>query len=202
MRTKLIASAVIILGVASFSCARRSGEASAADTKVAGKAASTAPSNDPKTGGTFTHAPSGVQLSWPDGWKQQNKETYEWAIVPAGEDGNSDQWISLDVPDLPWHPPGMIPISKVEQGYLNDLKKHYGAIAINEQSPPSIANAKVREVRTSWQKDGKETDQTAVLIVHDDHVYIFRAYCDKDHEQPTRQTFDSVVGSIKWVKKK
>lgn len=194
---------VIFVAVA---CARRAAESSATARPAAAPAAATAPSVDPakpndSLGGKFTFAPAGVELSWPNGWKQTQKESYEWAIVPADDKHGADCWISLDVPTLPFHPPGMIPISRVESGYVDDLKKQFGKLDTKELTPPTISNAKERFVRCAWQKDGQNMQQTALLLVHDDHVYIVRSRSDVDHEQPTRETFDAVVASITWKKK-
>jgi len=43
--------------------------------------------------------------------------------------------------------------------------------------------------------------QTALLVVHDDHVYILRARSEVAQEQATRQAFDAVVRSIRWTGK-
>ena len=130
--------------------------------------------SDATTGGTFTHAPSGITLSWPEGWKQQPSDDYVWAIVPANSMAGSERWISLDVPDLPWHPPGMIPIGSVESGYLDDLRGKFGKIETKELTPPPISDAKLRMVSVGWQQDGKSMREAALLIVHNDHVYILR----------------------------
>ena len=114
--------------------------------------------------------------------------------------GAAVRWIALDVPTLPWHPSGMIPMGSVENGYLDDLKKQFGKLDIKELTPPKLPNAKDRLVRAAWQKDGKSMEQTALLIVHNDHVYIFRGRSDTDHEQPTSDAFNSVTSSIQWTK--
>jgi hypothetical protein len=129
-------------------------------------------------------------------------EGFEWTIQPSGTTGSSDRWISMDIPTLPIHVPGMIPIGQVEKGYLDDLKKEVGNLETKELSPPSIPNAKMRMVRAAWKKDGRPMQQTALLMVHDDHVYIFRCRSDADHEKDTRATYDSVLSSVHWIKTK
>jgi hypothetical protein len=151
-------------------------------------------------GGTFSHEPSAITISWPAGWEQKQFERFECAIFPAGE-SSQERWISLDVPDLPIHVPGLIPIGKVANGYINDLKKKFGNdIEIKDLPPPNVPECKQRLVRASWKKDGKQIEQTALLMVHTDHVYIIRARSPVEQEQPTRETFDAVVSSIRWRK--
>jgi hypothetical protein len=164
-------------------------------------APTTAPSGD-ASGGEFTYEPAGVKLSWPSGWDKEKIENFEWGIIPGGASVSDNRWISLDIPTLPMHVPGMIPIGEVEKGYIDDLKKEFGTLDVKDLTAPTIPDAKTRLVRVGWQKDGKNWEQTALLIVHADHVYILRGRSDTDHEQPTQQTFDSVKGSIVWVKKK
>jgi hypothetical protein len=206
MHRKLARTMMMAVLATSFvSCARKAQQTTAApapppqQSRPATAPAETRTAKD-ASGGKFTYAPAGIELSWPDGWQQTKKEDYEWAIEPARDAG--ERWISLDVPTLPLHPPGLIPISKVESGYLDDLKKQNGSLDVKELTPPPLPDAKLRMVRAAWQKDGKSFEQTALLIVHADHVYIIRAHSDADHEQPTRETFDSVTKSIQWIKKK
>ena len=52
----------------------------------------------------------------------------------------------------------------------------------------------------AWNQDGQSMQQTALLIVHGDHVYIVRLRSDVDKEADLRRGFDSFCGSIKWVK--
>ncbi|HEX3357130.1 MAG TPA: hypothetical protein VHS31_09180 [Tepidisphaeraceae bacterium] len=160
--------------------------------------ASTAPSADKK----FTDAKSGIEATWPAGWSRQQDKDYELLLIPEGSTDSPDRWISLDIPELPMHIPDMIPIGSVENGYLDDLRKQFGKIDVKELSPPAIPESKLRLVRTAWQKDGRAIQQTALLIVHGDHVYILRAHSDAKDEQSVRPTFDSVAGSIKWTKGK
>src|SRR5581483_12376485 len=159
----------LLIGLSSIACARRA-QGSGTGKIAIQEDAATKPSN----GGKFTYSPAGIEVTWPGGWKQTKLETYEWAIEPADAGDKPDRWIALDIPTLPLHPPGMIPISKVESGYLDDLKKECGKLDVKELTPPKLPDAKERMVRAAWQKDGKSMQQTALLIVHDDHVYIFR----------------------------
>jgi hypothetical protein len=151
-------------------------------------------------GGSFVDKNSGIQISWPDGWKQEQSKDYNVLLDPDGAPPAAEEWVSVDIPDLPMHIPNMIPIGRVESGYLDDLRKNHGHIDVQELTPPSISNAKLRLVRAAWSKDGQSTQQTALLIVHGDHVYIIRLRSDVKEEADLRKGFDSVCGSIHWVK--
>jgi hypothetical protein len=155
--------------------------------------------SQPTQSNSFTYAPAGVEVSWPAGWKQSKLDEREWAIVPV-EDARPGQSISMDVPTLPPHIPGMIPIGRVRAGFIKDLGEKYGKVETQDLTPPAIADCSSKMVRCSWSKDGKVWQETALLMVHGDAVYIFRANSDTDHEQPTREAFDKVLKSITWTK--
>jgi hypothetical protein len=158
-----------------------------------------AQSLDINHGGSFSYDPAGVEVSWPAGWKQSKLEEREWAIVPVNDAGPG-QSISMDVPTLPPHIPGMIPIGRVRAGFVNDLGEKYGKVETQDLTPPNIPNCSSRMVRCSWSKDGKTWQETALLMVHGDAVYIFRANSDTDREKPTREAYDQVLQSIRWTK--
>ncbi len=165
--------------------------------------ASTPPaSTAPSAGGKFSDAKCSIQVTWTAGWSQKQSKDYDLLLIPDRSSDPSDKWISLDIPELPMHIPDMIPIGSVENSYLDDLRKQFGKIDVKELSPPAIPDSKRRMVRTTWQTNGKTIEQTALLLVHGDHVYILRAYSDAKGEDSVRPTFDAMANSIRWLKVK
>ena len=169
--------------------------------------ADVAPAGDerPAPGGTFDRPDLGIRLTWPDGWARRKSEDYELLLVPSPAHGSAkpdSTSISLDVPDLPPHIPNMIPIGQVRKGYLDDLRKAVGALHVEDLSPPSVGGATARFVRCTWtDKQGRATQETALLMVHADHVYILRGRSPADGEPAARAGFDAIVKSIQWKKK-
>jgi hypothetical protein len=53
---------------------------------------------------------------------------------------------------------------------------------------------KVKMVRSGW--DGMQ--ETAVIVVHGDRVYILRGRSDVAHERATREAMGEMVGSWRW----
>jgi hypothetical protein len=146
----------------------------------------------------FSDSSSGISLAWPAGWDKHNGNDYILILVPSGAK-DASQSISLDVPKLPFHLRGMIPIGRVRDGYLDDLRKQKGKIETQDLPPRNIPDAKVSFVHSSWDSGGAKISEMALLIVHDDHVYIVRADSDAAHEQAVRTAFDQVVNSLKWT---
>jgi hypothetical protein len=150
----------------------------------------------------FARPKLGIQLSYPDGWDARPSAEYELLVRPApAGDAAGDTWMSLDVPDLPFHIPGMIPIGAVRSGYLDDLRKQAPSLTTEDLPPPDVGASSSRMVRSRWNTDGGNgAEETALLMVHGDRVYIVRARSDAGHAAETRAAFDAVVRSIRWIK--
>jgi hypothetical protein len=146
----------------------------------------------------------GVRLEWPQGWVPRHSDDYELLLKRPAQGGDDDAApsLSLDVPDLPAHIPGMIPIGSVRKGYLDDLRKAVGPIKTTDLTPPTIPASAERMVQSTWS-DSKKTkwQETALMLVHADHVYIIRARSTASDEAVTRDAFDQVVHSLQWTKK-
>lgn len=149
----------------------------------------------------FARPKLGIQLAYPRGWEVRESEEYELLLRPARSGDGGDVLMSLDVPDLPFHLPGMIPIGAVRSGYLDDLKKQVGVVTTEDLTPPDLGASSARLVRSRWQAGpGGGVEETALLMVHGDRVYILRARADAAHSDETRAAFDGVVRSVRWVK--
>jgi hypothetical protein len=153
-----------------------------------------APGAKPVTKGPklFESKEKGVSLSYPSDWTERENKDYELEIVPSAGDGSTA--ISLEVPKLPPHIPGMIPLGSVVNGYIDDLKKQHPGVKIEDNSPVLVDKAKAKRVRSSWDGAGEE----AVLTVHGDRVYIFRANADAGHAREATQVLNQVLESVKW----
>jgi hypothetical protein len=160
----------------------------------------TAPSPAASTsaGGTFDRPDLGVRLDWPAGWVKQPSDDFVLLLARRGGDGSST--LSLDVPDLPPHIPGMIPIGSVRGGYLDDLRKAAGTIKTSDLPPAAVPGASERLVRSTWTDATGEWQETALLMVHADRVYILRGRSKTSDEPATRAAFDAAAGSLRWTK--
>ncbi|HEX2971914.1 MAG TPA: DcrB-related protein, partial [Tepidisphaeraceae bacterium] len=129
------------------------------------------------------------------GWTTKPSQDYVLMLVSA-----AGQSISLDVPDLPVHLPGMIPIGLVKNGYLDDLRKRVGSLTVVEDAPRQFPDANAHLVHTTWSNGGQEFVEVTQLFVHNDRVYIIRSDSTADAYEATRAAFDAVVQSIRWIK--
>src|SRR5687768_2920171 len=75
----------------------------------------------------------GVRLSYPPAWTAVPSDDFVLRLVPAGAaDDAASPSVSLDVPKLPPHIPGLIPLGSVVRGYVNDLKKNHPDVTVDE----------------------------------------------------------------------
>jgi hypothetical protein len=157
----------------------------------------------------FTEKKTGISLTYPSTWSTKPNKDYELLLVPQSQVNgasmgptNLPNWsISLDVPDLPPHLPGMIPLDMVRDGYVKDLRKSAGSLQTVNLKSPAVQGCKCDMVRSTWHGAADEVE-TALLFVRGDHVYIIRARCRADHEADTRAVFDQIVQSIHWARRK
>jgi hypothetical protein len=186
-------------------CRHKSTTAAAAASPAAPTAPSARPAPDPSTttpssaGGTFDGSQWGIQLMYPAGWIPKPDRDYKLLLIPADRT-TTDRSLSLEIPNLPPHVPGMIPLKLVKNGYLDDLRKSHPDLQSRDESPPTIPGAHAVLVTSTWQADGRPASETALLMTHGDHVYILRANTLGAPEPALRSAFDTMARSIQWTK--
>jgi hypothetical protein len=180
----------ILIGLQSVAC-RRAAPGVAPSTRVA---VVTAPATLPTVQSYHNHK-FGVSLTYPSDWKAKPSKDYELLIIPAS--GQSECFIVLDVPDLPTHIPGFIPISMVYDGYLSDLKKQCSNVQATVTTP-SIPDAHARLATCTGIRNGRDFVEHALLLVHGDHVYIVQADGSPDADAMLGSVFNSICKSLQW----
>ncbi|MCY2951786.1 MAG: hypothetical protein NTU53_07380 [Planctomycetota bacterium] len=148
----------------------------------------------------FSSKRLGVELTIPAGWISQPSVDHVLMLIYPPANEPSDCSISLDVPDLPVHFPGLIPIGMVKNGYIDDLRKKFPQVQIEQDPTAEIPQAQARLVRSTWQDNGRRRHETALLMVQGDHVYILRAKADAARYGGTIAVFDAIAKSIRWIK--
>jgi hypothetical protein len=172
------------------------------------------PVTEPSTAAKSFESDAGhFGISYPAGWEsfgsatssnaehdgKQISDTTVLTVVPAGAK-NDNQSISIDLPSLPPHIPGFIPLGLVASGYVSDLRKQHPDLKVEESSAFTVPHAQARRICTTWKSDGRGSFDLAVLVIHDDHILIFSADGDADRHDEIRKAFDVVVSSIQWLR--
>jgi len=187
---------VAVLIIAGLACSR--GHGRSVPTPVTAPTTAPSPATSTAADGTFNRPDLGVRVDWPAGWVKQPSNDFVLLVARQGGDGSST--LSLDVPALPPHIPGLIPIGSVRGGYVDDLRKSAGTLKTTDLSPPALPQTSERFVRSTWTADGVEWQETALLMVHGDRVYILRGKSKTSDEPATRAAFDAVATSLQWTK--
>jgi hypothetical protein len=140
----------------------------------------------------------GIQLAYGGGWRTANDPDYALMLVPDGGGKTSDVSVSVEVPKLPPHIPGMIPLGSVVNGYVDDMKKQHAGVHVAPPATRKVAGANARRVMSSWTTGGKEFSEEAILTVRSDRVYIFRANADEPNRQRATHALNELLNSVQW----
>jgi hypothetical protein len=140
---------------------------------------------------------SQLAVGW---WDVDKGGDYAYAAVTDGSSGGKNQpTISIQVPQLPPHIPGFLPLGAVADGYVQDLKKRYPDQKVVEKSMIKVDGSDARRIVSSFQNNGKPSRELAVLTVHGDHVYAITGNCDAPAFDKTKTAFDLLVESFRWT---
>jgi hypothetical protein len=143
-----------------------------------------------------------MAFSYPAGWTSQpdsdDPGEQMLRVVAPSTDGLAV--LTLTVPKLPWHIPGMIPIDLVASGYADDVKKRMPDATGPAAVAVSIPDATARRVTlTGHETKGRVTVEDAVLIVHGDRVYVLAGDSDDRGRPAAKAALDAALASTRWV---
>src|SRR5437773_1565719 len=82
---------------------------------------------------TYENSNAHFRLQYPADWTPQDDKDYVLALYPPGaKPGDLTRRLTVDVPSLPPHLPGMITMGEVKNGYLKDLRKKLTGMNVSE----------------------------------------------------------------------
>ena len=198
----LVLTLAATLALLLASCAGRA----AAPNAAPARAPETAPAAAPAS--VRTTAPAtvawedkgrGIRLCYPGDWQPKRSPDYDLMLIQGGA-SPEDRRITLDVPDLPPHLPWMIQMSRIQHDYLEDIRKSHPDLRLDEAADARVPNAVARLVRSSWRQGRQVENDVALLMIHNNAVYILNARADQPHLPATRNAFDSIESSLRWTK--
>jgi hypothetical protein len=150
---------------------------------------------------TFNGA--GIQFDYPGNWQIIKPSSSLFALVAPGPgiQAVDRPEMTLDVPNLPWHIPGMISAGMVASGYVDDLRKnHIPDAVVKEQKSLKIAGENGRMLTCVGHRNGRTLTDIAVVMVHADRVYIFSTDCDQHGCDLAGKTLLAAMASVKWTR--
>jgi hypothetical protein len=163
---------------------------------LAAAPASGAPSTAPAL---VDYQDKGVHFQYPNNWKPKTDKDYELHLVPAA--GDASRNVTFDIPDLPPHFSWMIQLSRIESGYVGDLKNKHPDLHVDSAADQAVnGGAKARLVQSSWKADGTTHTDIGLLMMRNDQVYILTCDADAKDLAATRADFDKIMASLRWDK--
>ena len=143
----------------------------------------------------FEYPAAGIAFSYPSDWKPvPGSKSQLQVAAPAGGQ------LTLDVPVLPFHIPGWIPVDQVTSGYVDDFKKRMPDAVVTNLPDPTLPDATQRRIKLAGHLNGKPAIDEAVLIVHNDKVYILAIDSDDKAYPRLHSALDAVLKSLQWTK--
>ena len=192
--TRGVLNGVVLVAVAAGCQPRRPVEAP-------GRAGDLAPATAPTDVVEFARRDKGVRLSYPAGWRPAagpDEGFILWLTPANARDDATAPVVSLEVPKLPPHIPGFIPLGSVVGGYVDDLKKQHPGVKVEDPVSTKVAGANARRVSATWDENGTPRTEDAVLTVHGDRVYLFRGNGRAGEMDDVRAVLEQVVHSVDW----
>ena len=146
----------------------------------------------------FADAVSGVAFDLPATWSigPTSGTTKLRATDPTGS-----SVLTLDVPSLPFHIPGMIPLGLVVSGYVDDEKKQLAGVTASPPAAVSVTDAKARRsTLTGTDAAGRTVIDDAFLVVHGDAVFVLSVDSSPAARPAARAALEAAVASIRWTR--
>lgn len=161
------------------------------------KRASQAVANPSAAQQQFQASNAGIAFMYPAGWKAtRGSDTQEKFDSPAPAKVD----MTLDVPKLPMHIPGLIPIDSVRDGYVNDIKKKVPDAQATNLPDPTVPDARQHRVKLTGHLNGATVIIEGVQLVHGDQVYILTVNCDEKSYSAAKAALDLALSTLRWTK--
>jgi hypothetical protein len=142
---------------------------------------------------------SGARIVVPAGWERRPSADYALAFGAVGV-ASADASVTVDVPDLPPHIPGWIPIGLVRNGYADDVRQMHPGATVTDQEPWPVAGASTRHLRAEWPDGQGTVAEAALVVVRGDHVLILRGTARRPHAKVTLDAFYAIARSLTWTR--
>ena len=159
----------------------------------------TAPSTQPAQ---CTFHAAGLSFCYPAGWAAQKAATavFDVAAPPCPSHAFAD--LCLDVPHLPPHFAWMISATRVESGYVKNLRQTTIPDAQVDESVavPVTGCQQARRVKCSGHDpSGKPTCDVAVIAIRGGAVYIFSGESNPPGDPLARAALDGALATLQWT---
>jgi len=145
----------------------------------------------------FVDEKHGFSVKYTDPWKKRNNESKQDVLTLRRDEAKGE--ITIAVPHLPPHIPGLIPLQAVEKGYVDDVKKRMKNVSETESKPVKIAGASGRRFTVNGELDGQQRTIGVYVLLKGDTLYVMSSESPADVFEDVKTAFEQIARSWKWI---
>ena len=150
---------------------------------------------------TYENASAHFRMQYPADWTPKPDKDYTLMLVPmSAKPEDPVRHLTVDLPSLPPHLPGMITLNRVKDGYIKSQKKKLTDAQVIEDSQQSFPSAKAQRVIVTGKLNGQDRTLAALLLMHDERVYVIRLDCDSGSYSTLKPLWEQMTTSLQWIK--
>jgi hypothetical protein len=152
---------------------------------------------------TYTSSSGHFALEYPSDWA--SKPTKEFALLLESEPTPDSAQVSVDVPDIPPHLPGMMTMRLVVNGYVDDQRKRLSDLSVVERSDAALAGASAQRLVITGRKpnadrQGQARIVTALIAIRGEQVYILQADATPESFDAARDAMARIAQNWNWTR--
>ncbi|HEX8525075.1 MAG TPA: PsbP-related protein [Tepidisphaeraceae bacterium] len=163
------------------------------------RAASAATARTQSVGVPFNH--KHFSFTYPTGWvprRDTNAENVVTLNRPKTDLQSAE--ITVAVPKLPAHIPGLIPLNMVEKGYVDDLRKHYRDVVETQSDTTKLDGSPARRFSVTGNDQAGARKLAVVAGVRNDSLYIITLDARAEDFNGSQPAFEQIIKTWSWTK--
>ncbi len=143
----------------------------------------------------FVAAKNGFALKYPAGWQAIKGPE----VLDIEQKSFAHRLLTVDVPFIPPHLPGMITLARIEKGFWDDLKKRMSNVQIISSGPQTMVESQARRLKATAMQGDVPMSIDAVVAMRKEHVYILSSETDTPGAADGDAALEMILTSWKWT---
>jgi hypothetical protein len=140
--------------------------------------------------------PKGVfAFKYPADWQAINGPE----VLDIQQGNFAHRLLTVDVPFIPPHLPGMITLARIEKGFWDDLRKRMASVQIISSGPQTMLESQARRLRATATQGGVPMSIDAVVAMRKERVYILSSETDTAGAADGDAALEMILASWKWT---
>jgi len=119
-------------------------------------------------------------------------------LAPAQDNSGGKRRLSIDVPYIPFHFPGMMTMGRVQKGFTDDLQKRYKELHVDSINDQAMAGARAKRIKATGKEGGTPMAIDAVVAMNHEQVYIISSESDQAGVKAGSAAVDAIINAWQW----